>query len=151
MASDDLVTVIQRRAHLRSAAEAKRLLEGVLQALAHVLPAEQREAVCACVPAEAVWRLQCGPRTPDPLIDSDLFLGWVMSCVETTAGPDQTLGGEDPLATLAGDEARARVGSVLEALWDRMDTLAGAVVAACLPGGLMDPGGSDLRDTGPPI
>lgn len=136
MDGHDLVSEIQRGARLRSAAEARRLLESTLQALAYVLPAEQREAVCTCVPEDARWCLRCGPDTPDPLIDSEVFLGWVMSAVETTGGPDQTLGGEDSLAALAGDEARARVRAVLEALWERMDAPLRTAVGACLPHGV---------------
>lgn len=138
MNDTDLVTAIQRRAGLRSAAEARRLLEGVLQALAHVLPAEQSDALCACIPEDAVWCLRCGPSTPDPLIDSEVFLGWVMPSVETTAGPDQTLGGEDPLAALAGDQARALVRAVLDELWARLDDPSRRAVGACLPRGVAD-------------
>lgn len=138
MRDEDLVTAIQHRAGLRSASEARRVLEGVLQALAYVLPPEQRDAVCACIPEDAVWCLHCGPATPDPLIDSDVFLGWVMASVETTGGPDRTLGGEDPLAALAGEEARARAGAVLGELWERLDTASRAAVGACLPRGVAD-------------
>jgi uncharacterized protein (DUF2267 family) len=138
MNDPDLVTAIQRRAGLRSAGEARRLLEGVLQALAYVLPAEQCDAVCACIPDDAVWCLRCGPATPDPLIDSEVFLGWVMSLVDTTGGPDQTLGGEDPLAAVAGEEAHARVGAVLDELWERLDASSRGAVVACLPRGVAD-------------
>jgi uncharacterized protein (DUF2267 family) len=138
MNDPDLVTAIQHRAGLRTAAEARRLLEGVLQALAYVLPAEQGDAVCACIPEDAVWCLRCGPATPDPLIDSEVFLGWVMSSVETTGGPDQTLGGEDPLAAVAGEEAHARVRAVLDELWERLDASSRRAVGACLPSGVAD-------------
>jgi len=135
---DDLVQAIQRRARLRSPEEARQILGGVLQALAYVLPPEQCEAVCACIPADAVWCLQCGPRTPDPLIDSEVFLGRVMSSLETTGGADQTLGGEDPLAALAHEEAHARVGAVLAELWERLDATSRPAVHACLPHGVAE-------------
>lgn len=135
MEADDLVTVIEQRARLRGAAEARQLLESVLQALAYVLPPEQCDVVCGCVPEELHWCLHCGPDTPDPLIDGEVFLGWVMSSVQTIGGPDQTLGGEDSLAALAGDEARARLRIVLEALWERLDGPSAAACAACLPAG----------------
>lgn len=138
MAETDLVTAIQHRSGLRSAAQARRLLEGVLQALAHVLPAEQCEALCACIPEDAVWCLRCGPSSPDPLIDSEVFLGWVMPSVETTGGPDRTLGGEDPLAAVAGDQARALVRAVLDELWERLDDPSRQAVGACLPMGVAD-------------
>lgn len=138
MNAPDLVTAIQRRAGLRSAGEARRLLESVLQALAYVLPAEQSDAVCACVPEDAAWCLRCGPAAPDPLVDSEVFLGWVMSSVETTGGPDQTLGGEDPLAAVAGEEAHTRVHAVLDELWERLDASSQDAVGACLPSGVAD-------------
>lgn len=142
---DDLVQAIQQRARLRSRDEARRILEGVLQALAHVLPPEQCDAVCACIPADAVWCLQCGPRTPDPLIDSEVFLGWVMSSLETTGGADRTLGGEDPLAAYAHEEARARIGAVLAELWERLDATSGPGVRACLPQGVAEMTGAGSR------
>ncbi|WP_134773299.1 DUF2267 domain-containing protein [Ornithinimicrobium flavum] len=138
MSEHDLVTAIQRRAGLRTTSESKRLLEGVLQALAYVLPAEHIDAVCACVPEDLVWCLRCGPGTPDPLIDSEVFLGWVMSSVETTGGSDQTLGGDDPLAATAGVEGQARVRAVLDELWQRVDARSQDAVAACLPSGVAD-------------
>lgn len=139
MPPNDLVATIQRRACLRSPEEARQLLEGVQQALAHVLPTEQCDVVCACVPDDAHWCLHCGPKTPDPLIDSEVFLGWAMSSVETIGGPDQTLGGDDPLAALAGDEVRERVRVVLDELWMRLSGSAVAAIAARLPAGVLEP------------
>ena len=139
MEREDLVGAIRRRSRLRSEAEARRVLEGVLQALAHVLPAEHRDAVCDCVPEDAIWCLRCGPEVPDPLIDSEVFLGWVMSSVETTGAADQTLGGEDPLAATAGDEARERVRVVLDELWVRLDESLVPAIVACLPAGVTEP------------
>lgn len=139
MESNELVTAIRDRARLRSDAEAQQLLEGVLQALAHVLPRDYCDVVCRCVPDAMVWCLHCGPRQPDPLIDSELFLGWVMSSIETTGGADETLGGDDPLGSLAGDEARARVRIVLDELWARMDRTTAEEIMACLPCGIAEP------------
>jgi uncharacterized protein (DUF2267 family) len=135
---DDLCAAVQRRASLRGKAEAEQLVQGVLKALAYVLPAQQIDAVCGCVPAVLSWCLRCGPAAPDPLVDSELFLGWVMSSLETTGGGDRTLGGEDPLASLAGDEARYRVQAVLEELWLRMDAEQARACSACVPAGLAD-------------
>jgi uncharacterized protein (DUF2267 family) len=138
MNDSGLVAAIQRRARLGTPGEARALLEGVLRALAHVLPAEQTEAICACIPEDAEWCIRSGPSTPDPLIDREVFLGWVMSSLETTGGPDQTLGGEDPLATVAGEEAHTRVGAVLDELWERLDMSSRGAVGACLPSGVAD-------------
>ncbi|MBI2765912.1 MAG: DUF2267 domain-containing protein [Chloroflexi bacterium] len=135
---DDICDAVQGRASLPGKAEATELVQGVLQALAYVLPPEQIAAACACLPGDLHWCLRCGPATPDPLIDSELFLGWVMSSLETTGGSDRTLGGEDPLASLAADEARYRVQLVLEELWRRMDAEQARACAACLPPGLAD-------------
>ncbi|MBK79950.1 MAG: hypothetical protein CMQ43_03405 [Gammaproteobacteria bacterium] len=145
---EDLVQAIQNRAGLRSADEARRLFEGVLQALAYVLPAEQCDAICACVPEDAAWCLRCGPATPDPLIDSDVFVGWAMASVDATGAPDETLGGADPLAALAAAEVQARVRVVLEALWERLEPPSRAGIEGCLPGGIaemMNPGSSATR------
>lgn len=138
MNDSDLVTAIQHRARLGTSEEARALLEGVLRALAHVLPREHTDAVCACIPEDAEWCMRSGPATPDPLIDREVFLGWVVTSVETTGGPDRTLGGEDPLATVAGEEAHARVGVVLDELWERLDVSSRGAVGACLPSGLAD-------------
>ena len=136
MTSEGLLADIQTRAALRSEAEARLLLQGVLQALAHVLPPEHCDTLCGCVPEEFVSCLHCGPAVPDALIDSELFLGWVMPSIETTGPPDQTLGGEDPLAAYAGDEARARVRLVLDELWRRLEAPAASAISGCLPDGL---------------
>lgn len=136
MTSNALLADIQARAALRNEAEARLLLEGVLQALAHVLPAEHCDTICGCVPEDLMWCLRCGPAVPDALIDSELFLGWVMPSIETTGPPDHTLGGEDPLAAAAGDEARARLRIVLDELWRRLEPPAASAIRACLPDGV---------------
>lgn len=144
MNDTELLTAIQLRAGLRGVEEARKLLQGVLQALAYVLPGELSDAVCACIPEEDMWCLRCGPSVPDSLVDSEVFLGWVVSSVETTGGADHTLGGEDPLAALAGEEARVRVRVVLDELWERMDESSRPGFGACLPSGVAD----RLGDTG---
>lgn len=137
MDEPDLVTAIQLRVGLRSPAEARKLLEGVLQALAYVIPGEVSDAVCACIPEDAVWCLRCGPSVPDSLVDSEVFLGWIVSSVETTGGgPDHTLDGEESLASGAGEEARVRVRAVLDELWERLDESARPAFSACLPSGV---------------
>jgi hypothetical protein len=135
MENSELVENIRRRARLRGAEEAWLLLEGTLQALAHVLPEEHIDALCGCVPEGLIWCLRCGPPEPDPLIDHELFLGWVMSSIETTGAEDQTLGGDDPLAALIGDEARERVRVVLEELWPPLGHRS-AEISTFLPEGL---------------
>ena len=135
---DDLLATLQRRLSLRDQTEATQLVQGVLQGLAYVLPRELADSLCDCVPDDLAWCLRCGPDTPDALIDSDLFLGWVMSSIQTTGGADRTLGGEDPLASLAGDEARHRAQAVLQELWSRLDPDLSRACAACLPAGLAD-------------
>ena len=136
--ADDLVNAVRRRLSLQRRIEAEELVEAVLQGLAYVLPAEHIGPLCDCVPPDFAWCLRCGPGTPDALIDSELFLGWVMSTMQTTGGSDRTLGGEDPLASLAGDEARYRAQAVLEELLARVDGELGAACRACLPAGLID-------------
>ncbi|AXY49810.1 hypothetical protein YT1_0353 [Rhodococcus ruber] len=111
-------------------------MAGVLQALAHVLPREHADTICGCIPQDLVWCLRCGPTTPDPLIDSNVFLGWVMSSIETTGGTDHTLGGGDPLAAMVGKEAHARIRAVLEELWPLLDVPTRDAVRAYLPSGV---------------
>lgn len=135
---DSLVAAVQRRLSLREQAQAEQILRGVLQGLAYVLPQELADALCECLPGDLAWCLRCGPGTPDPLIDSELFLGWVMSSLETTGGADRTLGGEESLASLAGDEARQRVRVVIEELWARVGAELSHACTACLPAGLAD-------------
>lgn len=145
----DLPTAIQLRAGLRSAEEARTLLQGVLQAIAYVLPGELSVALCACIPEEEVWCLMGGPSVPDALVDSEVFLGWVMSSIETTGGPDHTLGGEAPLAAVAGEEALVRVRIVLDELWERLEETSRPAFGACLPSGVADRlGGAGVRQEG---
>lgn len=134
----DLVAAVQDRLALKHRSEAEQLVQGVLQGLAYVLPTDVLDSLCECIPSDLGWCLRCGPGAQDPLIDSELFLGWVMSSIETTGGGDRTLGGEDPLAALAGDEARHRVQAVLEELFGRVDDALAAACTACLPAGLLD-------------
>jgi len=65
MTSSPLVADIQARAARRSEAGARLLLQGVLQALAHVLPAEHWDTLCGCVPEDLMWCPRCGPAVPD--------------------------------------------------------------------------------------
>ncbi len=134
----DLVAAVQDRLALKHRSEAEQLVQGVLQGLAYVLPTDLIDSLCGCIPSDLGWCLRCGPGAPDPLIDSEVFLGWVMSSIQTTGGGDRTLGGEDPLASLAGDEARHRVQVVLEELFARVDAELSGACTACLPNGLLD-------------
>jgi len=143
---ESLVAAVQRRLSLREQAQAEQILRGVLQGLAYALPQELADALCDCVPDDLAWCLRCGPDTPDALIDSELFLGWVMSSLQTTGGGDRTLGGEDPLASFAGDEARHRVRVVLEELLARTDAELSSACSACVPRGLLE--GSDPQTAG---
>ena len=122
MDSSELITAIRRRALLRSNSEAQDVLEGVLQALGHVLPREYCDVVCHCEPEAMVWCLHCGPRRPELLSDSDEFLGWATSSIESRSGTD--------------DEARTRVRIVLDELWARTDRPTAEVHMACLPCGV---------------
>lgn len=141
--AQDLLARVQQRLSLRSSAEAEQLVRGVLQGLAHVLPAELCDALCACVPEDMHWCLRSGPAEPDPLIDSEVFLDWVMPSIETTGAGDRTLGGEEPLASFAGDEARHRAQVVIQELWSRLDADTARACTSCLPPGLAE--GRDPR------
>lgn len=135
---ETLASAVQTRLSLRDPEETSHLVQGVLQGLAYVLPEELKDSLCDCVPDDLTWCLRCGPDAPDLLIDSELFLGWVMSSIQSTGAADRTMGGEDPLASLAGDEARHRVRIVLEELLARTSAAVSSACSACLPRDLLE-------------
>ena len=70
---------------------------------------------------------------PDSLFDSHPFLGWEVSSLDATAGPDKTAGGLDLTAAYSGEEAVRRVQCVFSVLKRQIDSDHQRELAAVLP------------------
>ena len=116
-----------------SSRETEAAVVSVLMALAQVLPGPQLKALSSRVPPEAVVYLRRTGREPDPLFDSQLFLGWVVSTLDATANRDKTVGGLDFTAAYSGEEAIRRMGCVFSVLKRQLEPSQQRELAAALP------------------
>src|SRR3970040_1775793 len=89
-------------------------------AMAEVLPTAQLEALASQLPPETMVYLRRTGSQPDPLFDSHLFLGWVVSTLDATGARDKTVGGLDLTAAYSGGEAIGRMRCVFSALKRRL-------------------------------
>ncbi len=99
-----------------SSEEAEATVVSVLMAMAEVLPGPQLEALSSRLPPEAMVYLRRTGSEPDPLFDSHLFIGWVVSSLDATGIRDKTVGGLDLTAAYSGEEAIRRAGCVFSVL-----------------------------------
>src|SRR3972149_7969430 len=108
----EFLAEIQRGGSFQSREETEAMTVSVLRAMAEVLPTPQLETLISRVPPEAMVYLRRTGSQPDPMFDSHLFLGWVVSSLDATAIRDKTVGGLDFTAAYSGEEAirRARCG-----------------------------------------
>jgi uncharacterized protein (DUF2267 family) len=102
-------------------------------AMAEVLPGPQLEALSSRLPPEAMVYLRRTGSEPDPLFDSHLFLGWVVSSLDSTAIRDKTSGGLDLTAAYSGEEAIRRMGCVFSAMKRQLEPGQQQELAATLP------------------
>jgi uncharacterized protein (DUF2267 family) len=116
-----------------SSEEAEATIVSVLMAMAEVLPGPQLEALSSRLPPEAMVYLRRTGSEPDPLFDSHLFLGWVVSSLDSTGMRDKTIGGLDLTAAYSGEEAIRRVGCVFSALKRQLEPSQQQELAAVLP------------------
>ncbi len=107
---------VQENGSFAGEEEAEVVVVSVLMALAEVLPGPQLEALSARLPPEAVVYLRRTGSEPDPLFDSHLFLGWVVSALDATGNRDKTEGGLDLTAAYSGEEAIRRAQCVFSVL-----------------------------------
>ncbi len=113
--------------------ETEAAVVSVLMALAEVLPGPQLKTLSSRVPPEAMVYLRRTGSEPDPLFDSHLFLGWVVSSLDATGMRDKTTGGLDLTAAYSGDEAIRRMGCVFSALKRQLEPAQQRELAAALP------------------
>jgi uncharacterized protein (DUF2267 family) len=116
-----------------SSEEAETAIVSVLMAMAEVLPGPQLEALSSRLPPEAMVYLRRTGSEPDPLFDSHLFLGWVVSSLDSTGIRDKTSGGLDLTAAYSGEEAIRRVGCVFSVLKRQLEPSQQQELAAVLP------------------
>lgn len=133
MDHDTFLREVQAAAALTSRSEAEATVVSVLMAMAEVLPQEQLAALASRLPPEASVYLRRTGSGPDPLFDSDLFLGWVVSSMDATGVRDKTDGGLDLTAAYSGQEAVRRVGCVFSVLKRDMEQDEQKALAAALP------------------
>ena len=110
------LTEVRENGCFASNEEAEATVVSVLMAMAEVLPGPQLEALSSRLPPEAMVYLRRTGSEPDPLFDSHLFLGWVVSSLDATGIRDKTTGGLDLTATYSGEEAIRRAGCVFAVL-----------------------------------
>ncbi len=116
-----------------SSEEAETTIVSVLMAMAEVLPRPQLEALSSRLPPEAMVYLRRTGSEPDPLFDSHLFVGWVVSSLDSTGIRDKTSGGLDLTAAYSGEEAIRRVGCVFSVLKRQLEPSQQQELAAVLP------------------
>ncbi len=107
---------VQKDGCFISREEAESSVASVLMAMSQMLPSEQLDALAARLPPEAMVFLRRTGSEPDPLFDSHLFLGWVVSSLDAIGSPDKTVGGLDLTAAYTGEEAIRRTRCVFSAI-----------------------------------
>ena len=113
MEYDEFIAAIRDRIGTPGPEEAEVVVTEVLHALAHALPDAERRVLAAELPARIGARLVSGRAEYDPLIDEHLFIGYLMTEHQTTGYWDKTAGGDDVLASAAGEEVERRARAVL--------------------------------------
>src|SRR3972149_2529964 len=102
-------------------------------AVAEVLPRSHLDALASQLPPETMVYLRRTGSEPDPLFDSHLFLGWVVSTLDATGSRDKTVGGLDLTAAYSGEEAIRRTRCVFSALKRRLGPDQQRELGALLP------------------
>jgi len=115
-----LLSEVQNDGSFVTREETEALVVSVLMAMAEVLPRPQLEALASRLPPETMVYLRRTGSEPDPLFDSHLFLGWVVSTLDATGSRDKTVGGLDLTAAYSGEEAIRRTRCVFSALKRRL-------------------------------
>ncbi len=113
MEYDEFIAAVRERIGTPGPEEAEVIVTEVLHALAHALPHAERRVLAAALPAPIGERLISGQAEYDPLVDEHLFIGYLMTEHQTTGYWDKTAGGDDVLASTAGEEVERRARAVL--------------------------------------
>ncbi len=123
---------VQSLGRFASEEETQAVVANVLRAVAEVLPQQQVNGLTAGLPPELTVYLRGAHQEPDPLFDSQLFLGWVASTIDATGARDRTDGGLD-LYAASGEEAIRRCQCVFSVLKSVLEPPQQETLAACLP------------------
>ncbi len=124
---------VQRAGCFASEEETRAVVVNVLLAVAEVLPQQQVDGLASRLPPEMLVYLRRARGEPDPQFDSHLFLGWVVSALDSTGPRDKTDGGLDLYAAYSGEEAIRRCQCVFSVLKSLMDGPQQEQMAVCLP------------------
>jgi uncharacterized protein (DUF2267 family) len=138
---DEFVSAVQEHARFRHRGEAEASVTSVFRAMAEVLPQARVEGLASFLPPELMVYLRGAHEEPDPFFDEHLFLGWVVTSIDTTGARDKTVGGLDLYAAFSGDEAIRRCEAVFSVLKPLLDEDHRQLLHDCLPetiSGLLD-------------
>jgi uncharacterized protein (DUF2267 family) len=112
---------VQQSGGFTTREETEGAVASVLMAMSQMLPGDQLDALSTRLPPEVVVFLRRTGSEPDPLFDSHLFLGWVVSSLDATGSPDKTVGGLDLTAAYSGEEAIRRTQCVFSAIKQQLE------------------------------
>jgi uncharacterized protein (DUF2267 family) len=129
---DEFMTLIEEQAGLAHE-EAETTARAVMCALAEVIPAGRAQAVRGYLPVQLAQILERSRPEPDALLDEHIFLGWLVSDLDTTGRRDKTVGGIDLMAVYGGEEAWRRCRCVFVALKSCLGEAGSAALADGLP------------------
>ena len=124
---------VQSRGSLATAEETRAVVANVLRAVAEVLPQGQVDGLSTQLPPELMVFLRGAHQEPDPFFDSQLFLGWVVSSIDSTGARDRTEEGLDLYAAYSGEEAIRRCQCVFAVLKSLLEPRQRDILAGCLP------------------
>jgi uncharacterized protein (DUF2267 family) len=127
---------VQELSRLRTSDEAESVVANVFMAIAEVLPQRNVEDLASALPPELMVYLRGAHEEPDPYFDDHLFLGWVVSTIDSTGERDKTVGGLDIYADYSGEEAMRRCSSVFSALKPLIEDSHRELLESCLPQGI---------------
>ena len=116
MPTSALLTTIAARIEAPREADVELIVREVLHALAYTLPEEERRLLADALPDTLGAYLTEGRIEYDPFVDEHLFIGYLMTEHQTTGYWDKTAGGEDVLASVAGEEIERRARAVLQSV-----------------------------------
>ncbi len=138
MPSSELLATIAARIDSPRDTDVEVIVREVLHALAYALPEAERRLLADALPDELGAHLTEGRIEYDPLVDEHLFIGYLMTDHQTTGYWDKTAGGEDVLASVAGEEIERRARAVLQSVGAVVPAAVLEAVCEALPGVLRD-------------
>ncbi|MCR4426388.1 MAG: DUF2267 domain-containing protein [Firmicutes bacterium] len=133
----DFYDMVTDRGHMSSVEEAEGAVEATLAMLRRVLPKDTVRNLAAQLPAELAGQMETESAEPDGLLGEEVFMGPLMSRLDTEADLDQTLGGLDLVSVSSADDAAREIRAVIEAIRDTVDPITATRVEDALPPKIM--------------